>query len=198
MAGGRSRALAGRRPRTLTRGRSRALAGRGTRPLARGRAGSLPGGRHRRTALRRHRSLTRRRPWTLTGRGAGPTPGGIGVSTATWSLGYVGTPSGVATARFVATRVVVVGTHVQISSNFGGRVSREGIRRAIVSFTRGSTVRLAGTRSGTTGLLRCGDGPEDIRLDEMVPAARAADLDHMDRELLLGRRETDQFVGRSR
>lgn len=114
---------------------------------------------------------------------------------------HVGTPSGVAAARFVVTGVVVVGgTHVQISSNFGGRVdfSRKGISRAIVSLTRGTTVRLAGTRSRTTGLLGCGDGPEDIGLDEVVPAAGAAHLDHVDREFLLGRSEPDEFVGRSR
>ncbi len=114
---------------------------------------------------------------------------------------HIGTTSGVATARFVVTRVVVVGgTHVQISSNVGGRVdfSRKGISRAIVSLTRGATVRLAGTRSRTTGLLGRGDGPEDVGLDEVVPTAGAAHLDHMDREFLLGRSEPDEFVGRSR
>lgn len=67
-----------------------------------------------------------------------------------------------------------------------------------MSLTRCSTVRLTGTRSRTTGLLGRGDGPEDIGLDEVVPTARPTHLDHVDRELLLGRRETDEFVRRSR
>jgi len=130
--------LAGRRHRGTTLRRHRTLPWRRSGTLTGGRSGTLAGRRHRRTALRRHR--------TLAWRGHRATPGWIGMSTAAGRPGHVGTPSGVATARFVATRVVVVGgTHVRISSNFGGRVSREGIRRAIVSFTRGSTVRLAGT-----------------------------------------------------
>ena len=163
------------------------------RTLAWRRPGTLAGRRHRRTTLRRHRTL----PW----RGHRATPGRIGVSTAARRPGHVGTPSGVATPRFVATRVVVVGgTHVRISSNFGGRVefSVDGISGAIVSLTRCSTVRLTGTRTRTTGLFGRGDGPEDIGLDEVVPTARPTHLDHMDRELLLGRCEANEFVRRSR
>lgn len=173
--------------------RHRTLPGRGSGTLPRGRSRSLAGRRHRRTTLRRHR--------TLAGRRYRATPGRIGVSTAARRPGHVGTPSGVATARFVATRVVVVGgTHVRISSNFGGRVefSVDGISGAIVSLTRCSTVRLTGTRSRTTGLFGRGDGPEDIGLDEVVPTARPTHLDHMDRELLLGRREADELVRGSR
>jgi hypothetical protein len=193
LAGRRSRSLTGRRHRRTTLRRHRTLTGRGSRTLARRRHRTLTGRRHRRTTLRRHR--------TLAGRRYRATPGGIGVSTAAGRPGHVGTPSGVATARFVATRVVVVGgTHVRISSNFGGRVefSVDEIGRAIVSLTRCSTVRLTGTRPRTTGLLGRGDGPEDIGLDEVVPTARPTHLDHMDRELLLGRREADEFVRCSR
>ncbi len=185
--------LAGRRHRRTTLRRHRTLPWRGSGSLTWGRSGSLAGRRHRGTALRRHR--------TLAGRGHRATPGWIGVSTAARRPGHVGTPSGVATARFVATRVVVVGgTHVRISSNFGGRVefSVDGISGAIVSLTRCSTVRLTGTRTRTTGLFGRGDGPEDIGLDEVVPTARPAHLDHMDRELLLGRCEANEFVRRSR
>lgn len=201
LSGRRSWSLPGRRHRRSALWRQRTLPGRGYRALPGGRSGSLtgrrswslPGRRHRRTTLRRHR--------TLPGRGYRTTPGWIGMSTAARRPGHVGTPSGVATARFVATRVVVVGgTHVRISSNFGGRVefSVNGVSGAIVSFTRCSTVRLTGTRSRTTGLLGRRDGPEDVGLDEVVPTARPTHLDHVDRELLLGRRQADEFVRRSR
>lgn len=129
------------------------------------------------------------------------TSGRIGMAAAARWSGHVGAPSGVATARFVVTRVVVVGgTHVRISSNLGGRVefSVAGFSEAIVSFTRSSTVRLTGSRSWATGLLGCGHGPEDVGLDEVIPAARAADLDHMDRKFLLGGSQPTEFVGRSR
>ena len=151
----------------MPRRRHRALALRGSRTLA------LLGSRS--LALLGSWSLALRGSRSLTGRRHRATPGWIGVSTAARGPGNVGISSGVATARFVATRVVVVGgTHVQISSNFGGRVdlSRKGISRAIVSLTRGTTVRLAGTRSRTTGLLGSGDGPEDVGLNEVIPTAR--------------------------
>jgi hypothetical protein len=209
LAGRRSRTLTGRGYRTLTRRRHRrttlrrhrTLTGRGSRTLAGRRSRTLTGRGYRTLTRRRHRRTTLRRHRTLAGRGYRATPGRIGVSTAAGRPGHVGTPSGVATARFVATRVVVVGgTHVRISSNFGGRVefSVDEIGRAIVSLTRCSTVRLTGTRPRTTGLLGRGDGPEDIGLDEVVPTARPTHLDHMDRELLLGRREADEFVRCSR
>ena len=42
--------------------------------------------------------------------------------------------------------------------------------------------------------LRCRYRTENVGLDQVVPAA-CADLDHMDREFLLGRGQTNQFLG---
>lgn len=120
--------------------------------------------------------------------------------TAARRSGRFGTAAGVATARFVASRGVVVGgTHVRISSNFGGRVETvNGVSDTIVSFTRGPTVWLARTRSRTPGLFGRGGGPEDIRLNQVIPATRPAHFYHVYRELLLRRGESDEFVGRPR
>lgn len=71
------------------------------------------------------------------------------------------------------------------------------ISEAIVSLARCSTVRLARSGSGTSRLFGGRYRPHHVGLHEMVPAARAAHLDDVHRELFLRRGQTPQFVGRS-
>lgn len=63
-------------------------------------------------------------------------------------------------------------------------------------FDRGAPARFVGLRRAACALWRGGD-PEDVRLNQMVPAACPAHFDDVHGEFFVRSRESDQFFGRS-
>lgn len=90
---------------------------------------------------------------------------------------------------------------MQISKVGDGEDGDGSLRRRTqpsASFTRCSTVRLARARPWSPRLFGGGYCAQDVGLDEVVPTAGSAYLDHVNGELLLCGRESDEFVRRSR